>query len=248
MKIPKRSMPLLALFHLSGVLAATTYAKPPGALPLDKSLIALESPEGQRLLWESTCKESFLPLIIHFATQDNLGSCGVASCTMVLNALPMDRPVSPEHAPFRLFTQSNFFTPAVRKLISPEDVRDNGMSLDMLADVLRTYAVVVDFAGDTTLDAFRNNAIKVLSTRHRYLLINYLRKAVKQESGWHIGPVAAYHERADRFLILDVARFKYSPVWVKAAHLWQAMRVADSKPGEARRYVIVRPAPSGSAR
>ena len=47
--------------------------------------------------------------------------------------------------------------------------------------------------------------------------MNYLRKAIGQERGGHISPLAAYDAKSDRFLILDVARYKYPPVWVKAS-------------------------------
>jgi Phytochelatin synthase len=52
--------------------------------------------------------------------------------------------------------------------------------------------------------------------------------------------LAAYDEKADRFLVLDVARYKYPPVWVKASDLFDAMNTVDSvNAGKTRGYVLV---------
>ena len=56
-----------------------------------------------------------------------------------------------------------------------------------------------------------------------FVIVNYLRSALGEEAGGHISPLAAYDGKADRFLILDVARYKYPPVWVKTADMFAAM-------------------------
>ena len=61
------------------------------------------------------------------------------------------------------------------------------------------------------------------------MIVNYLRKALGQQSGGHISPLAAYDVEADRFLILEVARYKYPPVWVKASDLFDAMNTTDGQ-------------------
>jgi len=71
--------------------------------------------------------------------------------------------------------------------------------------------------------------------------VNYLRRSVGQERGGHISPLAAYDAEADRFLILDTARYKYSPVWVTAADLFAAV---NTPTGTTR---TVRAASCGSA-
>ena len=69
----------------------------------------------------------------------------------------------------------------------------------------------------------RNSASRreYLGTEDHYVLVNYLRRAIGQERGGHISPLAAYDADTDRFLILDVSRYKYPPVWVGAAELLQ---------------------------
>ena len=72
------------------------------------------------------------------------------------------------------------------------------------------------------------------------MLVNYLRKAIGQETGGHISPLAAYDAKSDRFLILDVARYKYPPVWVKASDLFDAMNTTDaSNENRTRGYVLI---------
>ena len=74
----------------------------------------------------------------------------------------------------------------------------------------------------------------------RFVIVNYLRKAIGQEKGGHISPLAAFDAESDRFLILDVARYKYPPVWVKTAELFAAMNTTDSdNENKTRGYVLV---------
>jgi hypothetical protein len=46
------------------------------------------------------------------------------------------------------------------------------------------------------------------------MLVNYERAALGQAKTGHISPIAAYNAKADRLLVLDVATYKYPPVWV----------------------------------
>ena len=68
-----------------------------------------------------------------------------------------------------------------------------------------------------------------LSQEDRFVIVNYLRKAdLGQEKGGHISPLAAYDTETDRFLILDVSRYKYPPVWFTAPELFAAMNTTDA--------------------
>ena len=61
-----------------------------------------------------------------------------------------------------------------------------------------------------------------------------------QQTGGHISPLAAYDAEQDRFLILDVARYKYPPVWVTAEDLFNAMNTTDSdNENRTRGYVLI---------
>eukprot|EP00584_Thalassiosira_punctigera_P000410 CAMPEP_0172539618 /NCGR_PEP_ID=MMETSP1067-20121228/10788_1 /TAXON_ID=265564 ORGANISM="Thalassiosira punctigera, Strain Tpunct2005C2" /NCGR_SAMPLE_ID=MMETSP1067 /ASSEMBLY_ACC=CAM_ASM_000444 /LENGTH=445 /DNA_ID=CAMNT_0013325337 /DNA_START=116 /DNA_END=1452 /DNA_ORIENTATION=- len=59
------------------------------------------------------------------------------------------------------------------------------------------------------------------------IMINYDRKVLGQVGGGHFSPLVAYHSPTDSFLIMDVAKYKYPPVWVGADTLFAAMATVD---------------------
>jgi Phytochelatin synthase len=211
-------------------------------LPLPSNLVGFNTPEGQKLLFESQSNEDFFPLSMQFTTQNNQAYCGVASMVMVLNGLQVPAPEVPQYKPYRVFTQENFFSnDNTKKVLTPEVVSRQGMTLDELGKLLASYNVKVNVyhATDTSLEEFRKQAAKNLKQRQNFVLVNYLRKEIGQEKGGHISPLAAYNEQTDRFLILDVSRYKYPPVWVKTTDLWKAMLTNDPASKKSRGFVFV---------
>lgn len=232
------SAPLKALILGLAVASGSVLAQ---TLPLPRNLIAFNSAEGEELLVESKARQDYWPLSVQFVTQNNQAYCGVASSVMVLNALGIPAPVAPEYAPYRVFTQANFFSnQKTQQVVSPEVVSRKGMTLDQLGELLASYdaSVKVYHASDSNLEEFRRLTAENLKQPGNFVLVNYLRKAIGQETGGHISPIAAYNEETDRFLILDVSRYKYPPVWVKAADLWQAIATVDSDSGKTRGFVF----------
>ncbi|HEY9645926.1 MAG TPA: phytochelatin synthase family protein [Chroococcidiopsis sp.] len=211
-------------------------------LPLPANLIGFNTPEGEELLLESDARQDYWDLSIHFVTQVNQAYCGVASMVMVLNSIGITAPPTPDDAPYNTFTQSNLFdNPATAQVITPEVVARQGMTLDELGGVLASYplSVSVHHAEDSSLEEFRQLAIDNLRQPDNFILINYRRREIGQEQGGHISPIAAYSEEGDRFLILDVARYKYPPVWVTATDLWSAMNTLDTTSGKTRGFVLI---------
>ena len=233
-RIPLKAM-ILGFCVASGSVLAQT-------LPLPRNLITFSSTQGEQLLLTSKARQDYWPLSIQFVTQNNQAYCGVASMVMVLNALAIPAPVAPAYSPYHVFTQENFFNnEQTRKVLAPEVVSQKGMTLDQLGQFLGSYSVKVKVyhAGQISLEEFRRLAVENLKQSDSFVVVNYLRKAIGQEKGGHISPLAAYNEQTDRFLILDVSRYKYPPVWVKAADLWQAMATMDSESGKTRGFVLV---------
>jgi len=213
-------------------------------LPLPEDLIAFNSPEGEELLLESEAKADFWNLSMQFVTQINQAYCGVASMVMVLNSMGIPAPESPQYEPYDVFTQENFFdNPETQEVIGADVVARQGMTLQELGGLLNSYSVDVQVyhSAETSLDEFRRLVVENLEQPRNFVLVNYLRSEIGQERGGHISPVAAYEEESDRFLILDVARYKYPPVWVEAEELWQAMATMDSTSGQTRGFVLVSP-------
>ena len=202
-------------------------------LPLPARLVPLTAAEGHRLLVEAAASADYQSLATAFESQQRPAFCGVASAVTVLNAM---RPSSPR------LTQARFFTDLATEL----RVTFAGMTLHELGELLRRHGAEADivYAGDTTLDAFRLRASENLSRAGDYVLVNYQRGSLGQREGGHISPLAAYSAATDRFLILDVAAYRYPPIWLSAADLWNAMNTLDSTSSRTRGFVAVRIAPS----
>jgi hypothetical protein len=226
-----------ALVLALGVGSATAQT-----LPLPQNLINLNSNAGAALLHDSEALQSYWPLSIQFVTQKNQAFCGVASIVMVLNALGISAPTTPEFEPYKTFTQENVFTPATEKVLPQETLRKIGMTLDQIGGFISTYGVKaeVHHASQTTVEEFTKIASDYLNSPNRHVIVNYLRKSLGQEKGGHISPLAAYDADTDRFLLLDVARYKYPPVWISAAELFNAMNTTDSdNQNRTRGFVLI---------
>jgi len=211
-------------------------------LKLPPNLVALDSQEGKRLLFESEASTAYFPLTEQFVTQQNQAFCGVASLVMVLNALRMPAPASEELAPFTAFDQQNIFTSQTEAAVPRALIEEQGMTLDQLGALARASGLKaeVHHASDSSLDTFRKQAVAHLATSGQYVLINFLRSAIGQEKYGHISPLAAYDMQSDRFLLLDVSRYKYPPVWVSATDLFAAMNTPDRANGNrSRGYVEI---------
>lgn len=215
-------------------------------LPLPSSLIGAATNDGEALLIGAEARAAYFPLADNFVTQKTQSFCGVASMVMVLNAAGVPAPAVPEYEPYRTFTQDNLLNEHTDAIVQRTTILMQGMTLDELGGVLATQplAVTVKHAGDTSLDDFRATARDYLAKPGHFVIVNYLRKAIEQQTGGHISPLAAYDAEADRFLILDVARYKYPPVWVRAADLYAAMNTPDSANHDRTRgYVLIAKAP-----
>lgn len=78
-----------------------------------------------------------------------------------------------------------------------------------------------------TLSRMRFDLKAALIDPDARVMINYDRKGLGQVGGGHFSPLGAYHEKTDSFLIVDVAKYKYPPVWVGADTLFSAMSTVD---------------------
>lgn len=212
------------------------------SLPLPAELTSLTSPAGQALLQASEAQSDFLPLASQFVTQVNQAFCGVASTVMVLNAMGITAPLAPEWER-QYFTQDNLFTPQTEAVIARQTIAQQGLTLAELAALIETYPVIAErrYGSDISLADFRQQIAANLAEPGNFVLINYLRRSIGQERGGHISPVAAYDADTDQFLVLDVSRYKYPPVWVPAEALWQATNTIDSVSGRSRGFLLIQP-------
>lgn len=235
--LSKRAALLMTTVGLIGIarpLASQT-------LPLPDHLVPLTSTDGQVLLRDSEALADYVPLTTQFVTQINQAFCGVASMAMVLNALGVPAPLAPQWER-GYFTQENLLNEQTEAIIGQETIARQGLTLAELAGILETYPVTADvyYGSDVSLEEFRNQIRTNLETPGNYVLINYLRRAIGQERGGHISPLAAYDADTDRFLILDVSRYKYPPVWVQAETLWESINTTDSVSGKTRGFLLIK--------
>jgi hypothetical protein len=161
---------------------------------------------------------------------------------MALNAIGVPAPTTPEYQPYATFTQDDVLNDGTEAILPRAVLARQGMTLDQLGALLKLHPidVAVHHAEPGGLDAFRDAARAALSAKDHFVIVNYLRKAIGQERGGHISPLGAYDAKADRFLILDVARYKYPPVWATASDLFDAMNTTDADNADKTRgYVII---------
>lgn len=205
-------------------------------------LVELTGPEGGLLLSGSEAHAAFLPLMANFETQKNQTYCGPTSIAMILNALQVPAPIA-AYDSYRIFTQENVLNALTDSIISDRSVARRGMSLNKVADVLRAYGVSVDtyYAGASSVEEFRRLAVDNLSKPGRHVIVNFSRSALGQEGIGHISPLGAYDADSDRFLILDVARYKQPAFWVTTQKLFDAMAEPKKSPtGQTRGYLLIR--------
>ena len=206
-------------------------------------LVRFEAPEGRQLLMESEANEAFFPLIAQFETQKSTAHCGPASIVMVLNALEVPAPAA--FSSYRLFTQDNVFDALSEPITTDRAVARRGMALIEVAKVLRAYGLSVDvhYAGQSSIEGFRDMAAEHLGRSSSHVIVNYSRSALGQDGPGHISPLGAYDADSDRFLILDVSRYKAPAVWVLAERLFAAMAEPIGPNAGTRGFLLIRAPP-----
>ena len=176
--------------------------------------------------------------------QINQAYCTVASIAAVMNSLrgQISLPYDQTYNPYPWATQLEIMRnkcvwDKVMQWSSDNSHLYFGLGLDMAKQVLDCHfagqnmdvvATHVDPATTTVRDV--REAIKAgLFERNARVMINYDRGLVSQGNlgHGHFSPIGAYNHDMDAFLIMDVAKYKYPPVWVPAAKLFWSMASPD---------------------
>ena len=207
----------------------------------EPAVVYWDSPAGKAIRARMPADADYWQLAPAFAVQVTQSYCSVASAITVLNAMPIKKPVDPAYAPYAFFTQSNFFTPEVVKVISPQTVLAMGMTREEMAATLSQHGVTAkSVAGDSLNDqSLRSLLQKALGDDGQFVLANYFRASLGQVGGGHWSALAAYDAQSDSVLILDVAKYKYNPVWVGISTLREAIATMDTTSNKSRGLVIV---------
>ena len=236
-------------------------------LPAD--LTAFSSQQGKRYLMEAFAggtAESYWKLTEHFVNQSDPAFCGVTTLLMCLNAMCID-PNIRWRGGWRFYGSEDVLLD--RCCFSAERIRRKGIVLEDFARLGRCHGLNIDLKrppfdpeslddnrnnsgcngneGDASfsLDDFRRDIRWILSgTEAKYqplLVVSFSRSALGQTGDGHFSPIAAYHEETDQVLVLDVARFKYAPYWVRVEDLYQSMRDLDSDTRKPRGWFLLSP-------
>ncbi|XP_002529835.2 glutathione gamma-glutamylcysteinyltransferase 1 isoform X1 [Ricinus communis] len=200
--------------------------------------IDFASSEGKQLFIEAIqngTMEGFYRLISYFQTQSEPAYCGLASLSVVLNALAID-PGRKWKGPWRWFDES------MLDCCEPlETVKAKGISFGKLVCLAHCAGAKVEAyrTNQSTIDEFRQHVIKCTTTDDCHLISSYHRGTFKQTGTGHFSPIGGYHAGRDMALILDVARFKYPPHWVPLTLLWEAMNNIDVTTGQRRGFMLI---------
>ncbi len=221
----------LALLFLALLLPAAARAQ----------VVALDTTEGAARFHRAASGPQALRLLSDLETEMYLTFCGPASLATALNSLGVHDPSPPSFYPYRRLTQTALFTPANLAVKSFASVQAQGLTLRQLAAFAHNLGAAAQAVHADALDAaaLRARIIDVLADPASRLIANYSRIPLGQEGDGHISPIAAYDAASDSALILDVARYKYTPAWVPVATLLAAMQRTDPDSGRPRGLLVL---------
>lgn len=83
--------------------------------------------------------------------------------------------------------------------------------------------------GSTSEQRFRQLVMEKTRRANDVIVVSYSRQTLEQTGDGHFSPIGGYHPDRDLVLIMDVARFKYPPHWVKLSLLFEAMQQVDKE-------------------
>ncbi len=222
---------LLVLLVFGAIRLARTPPERIDAVPPEPAIV-LDTERGQTLLDHAEGTADLAALQGSFVEQQYGSFCAVASGVAAVNALGSDAGVG--------IDQESWFTPGVEAVRSYWTTLFLGMTRDSLAEQLDAHGLVAtSTSAGAGLEAFREEVARNLSEDGDVLLVNYDRRSLGQLGGGHVSPLAAWDADTDRVLILDTARYKYPPHWVRISDLYAAMDTADPESGARRGWVVV---------
>lgn len=219
-------------------LAATLLAAP--AAHADP-LVYITDADGQTLFDAAEIRAPYFKLATYLESEQILTFCGPATIAAVLNSLDIKRPVPQKLYPWGLFTQDTIFTPENQAVKPYPMVEHEGLVLEQLTAFFNNLGVKAEMHHADTIDEAKLRQVikETLADPNKRLVINYTRKAIGQTGDGHISPIGAYDADTDRVLVLDVAKYKYPPVWMTVADLYKAINTINSGSNKTRGIVVV---------
>uniref|UniRef100_A0AAV1TQ56 glutathione gamma-glutamylcysteinyltransferase n=1 Tax=Peronospora matthiolae TaxID=2874970 RepID=A0AAV1TQ56_9STRA len=209
---------------------------------LPQDCIAFSSPAGRTLFTEAITSSDpnymqiYFPLAEQFITQGEPAFCGLATLAMCLNALQID-PGRLWKGPWRWFSEE-LFECCTSLLVAKE----KGISMSEFVCLARCNGVMTEEYRATSslmLEQFRAIVQHSCATSSEIVVLNYSRQVLGQSGDGHFSPIGGYHVERDMVLLMDVARFKYPPHWVKLSQVFEAMQRVDQSVDLPRGLVVM---------
>ena len=187
--------------------------------------------------------------------QINQAYCGVASAVAIFNSLrfihddgvniPTDTvndpyPYATQVVIFNACTKANAISnagggPGIDGVLTPP----YGLNVEQVASLMQCHLrstknndwkVTIQNVDPShqTVGNMKYDLKNALADTNSRILVNYDRSAIDQKNGGvHWSPVGSYSEIQDVFLLLDVAKYKYPPVWVTSDRLFDEILTQD---------------------
>ena len=223
--------------------------------------IKFSSDNGREIFFESLkdgYMNGYFKLSEQFRTQDEPSFCGISTLTMALNTLEID-PNKVWKGPWRWYHESmlNCCKPlndikrdgivfkqfiCLAKCNGLNVVAKKTLKLHIYNDKKELTVKDRDFNGEmiSDIDTFRNDVILACKAKNGpILIVSYSRKEFKQTGDGHFSCIGGYNGSKDMILIMDVARFKYPPHWVKLTEMYNSMSRIDKSTNDSRGWILL---------
>jgi hypothetical protein len=209
--------------------------------PARADIVYLPTDQGAERFHRAAVGTAALSLLSYFETEERQSFCGPTSLAIALDSMGIADPTPAAMFPYHLLTQDTVFTPQNLAVKSYARVEGAGLTLDELGKFAANLGVGTEVihAADVSPDALRSRLRAALADPNQRVIVNYSRVPLGQEGAGHISPLAAYDAQTDSFLVLDVARYKYTPAWVSYDLLLAGMLLVDSDSKLSRGAVIL---------
>lgn len=199
---------------------------------LPESCVSFCSEDGKVIFKEALLSghmNNYFSLASQFRTQDEPAFCGLSTLVMVLNALEID-PGRVWKGPWRWYHENMLECCTPLKIVEKDGITMDQFACLALCNTLNTRTIYVNEGAK--LEDFRWVVETCTKNEGEIVAVSYSRKVIGQTGDGHFSPIGGYHKEKDLVLIMDTARFKYPPHWVKLPLLFEAMKSLDHATGE----------------
>lgn len=191
-------------------------------------------------------------MLPHWAMQETLASCSVATATTLINTMLAQRGRG-------LMTQAQVLATDLsgQWARNTADEASLGVTLEQMAMYLMLAMHQAGIRGMTVdvvhlnpdLDSVDDDSVKLKQALLRleaaddnyFMVANFLQSAAVQGGSdeGHLSPVGAYDRHTDRVLVLDVDRWLNAAYWLPLSTFQSAMSTRGGSTGEYRGFLVV---------